>query len=47
MPDTWAEAAARIAARWAHGHDQLTDGCALCQAEYDEARTWTTGAPDA
>ncbi|MFE3326859.1 hypothetical protein [Streptomyces sp. NPDC059176] len=27
-----------IAARWEHGHDQLTDGCALCIAEYDEIR---------
>jgi hypothetical protein len=28
---------AEIAARWEHGHDELTDGCALCRAEYAEA----------
>lgn len=28
---------AEIQARWDHGHDELTDGCALCQAEYAEA----------
>lgn len=26
-----------IQARWYHGHDELTDGCSLCQAEYREA----------
>lgn len=26
-----------IQARWAHGHAELTDDCALCIAEYDEA----------
>jgi hypothetical protein len=47
MPDTWADAAARIAARWDHGHDELTDGCALCQAEYAEARAWALNHPGA
>jgi hypothetical protein len=28
---------AAVQARWEHGHDELTDGCALCVAEYDEA----------
>lgn len=28
-------AAADIAARFAHGHTGLVDGCALCIAEYD------------
>lgn len=28
---------AEITARWDHGHGELTDGCALCQAEYAEA----------
>jgi hypothetical protein len=27
---------AEIAARWEHGHDELTDGCSLCIAEYAE-----------
>lgn len=26
-----------IQARWYHGHDELTDGCSLCHAEYREA----------
>jgi hypothetical protein len=25
-----------IAARWEHGHSELTDGCALCRAEFAE-----------
>jgi hypothetical protein len=25
-----------IAARWEHGHDELTDGCALCGGEWAE-----------
>lgn len=40
MPEPWLAAGARIQARWAHGHDQLTDGCALCHAEYAEAQDW-------
>jgi hypothetical protein len=40
VADTWSAAAAAIAARWDHGHDELTDGCALCLAEFEEARTW-------
>jgi hypothetical protein len=32
-----------IQARWEHGHDELTDGCALCHAEYDEARAYAQG----
>ncbi|MFJ6559928.1 hypothetical protein ACIQMV_08605 [Streptomyces sp. NPDC091412] len=28
---------ADIAARWEHGHTELTDGCTLCTAEYAEA----------
>lgn len=31
------ERLAEIQARWEHGHAELTDGCALCIAEYDEA----------
>lgn len=45
----WTAAANLIAARWEHGHDGLTPGCALCHAEYTEVRTLTeqhrTGAP--
>lgn len=26
-----------LADRWEHGHAELTDGCALCIAEYREA----------
>lgn len=40
MPESWTTAGADIQARWEHGHDQLTNGCALCQAEYAEARDW-------
>lgn len=29
-----------IQARWEHGHADLVDGCALCRAEYDEARAY-------
>jgi hypothetical protein len=29
------QAAADIASRFAHGHDELVTGCALCNAEYD------------
>lgn len=44
--EDWPTVAANIQARWDHGRDQLTDGCALCQAEYAEARTAAqTGAP--
>jgi hypothetical protein len=32
-----------IQARREHGHDELTDGCALCLAEYDEACTYAQG----
>lgn len=32
-----------IEARWEHGHADLVDGCALCIAEYDEARTYAQG----
>jgi hypothetical protein len=27
---------AHLAARWEHGHDELTAGCALCVAEWAE-----------
>lgn len=30
----WTRAAAEIAARFEHGHAELTAGCALCQAEW-------------
>ncbi|HET6691721.1 MAG TPA: hypothetical protein VFG74_12740 [Miltoncostaeaceae bacterium] len=29
---------AALAARWDHGHTELTDNCALCQEEYAQAR---------
>lgn len=32
-----------IAARWEHGHDELTDGCALCRAEYAEVHALIHG----
>jgi hypothetical protein len=32
-----------IQARWQHGHAELTDDCALCAAEYDEARAYAQG----
>ncbi|MFF2520191.1 hypothetical protein [Streptomyces sp. NPDC058086] len=32
-----------IAARWEHGHDELTDGCALCHGEWSEVRAATHG----
>lgn len=35
MPDKIA-ALNEIAARWEHGHAELTDGCALCHAEWAE-----------
>lgn len=41
----WPTAAADIAARWEHGHDQLTTGCALCTAEYNEVRAWSDRQP--
>lgn len=31
----WTDMANAHAARWEHGHAQLTSGCALCVAEYD------------
>jgi hypothetical protein len=34
---SWADLANAIAARYEHGHDTLTAGCSLCNAEYDEA----------
>ncbi|MFZ4150482.1 hypothetical protein [Streptomyces pseudogriseolus] len=37
MDDELAQELAAVAERWAHGHDELTDGCALCRAEYAEA----------
>lgn len=43
--ESWAEAAAAIQARWDHGHDDLTDGCALCHAEYAEAVQWAQERP--
>jgi hypothetical protein len=45
VADTWPAAGAAIAARWDHGHDRLTDGCALCLAEYAEARAWAQANP--
>lgn len=36
---------AALAARWDHGHTELTDDCALCQAEYDEARAIAATMP--
>lgn len=33
----WPTIGAEIADRWEHGHDQLTDECALCNAEFAEA----------
>lgn len=33
----WAREAAKLQAAWAHGHDQLTDGCSLCQGEWAAA----------
>lgn len=30
----WEQAANDIAARFEHGHDELTEGCALCIAEW-------------
>jgi hypothetical protein len=38
-------AAQQIAARYAHGHDELTDGCALCVAEYNEVFDWCQNNP--
>lgn len=46
MAESWSDAGAHIQARWEHGHDQLTDGCALCQAEYAEARDWAQVNPE-
>ncbi|MFJ7176446.1 hypothetical protein ACIQXA_08560 [Streptomyces massasporeus] len=37
MDPNLAQQYAALADRWAHGHDALTDGCALCQGEYAEA----------
>lgn len=34
--EEWRREAAAIAARWEHGHDGLTSGCVLCEAEYAE-----------
>lgn len=34
---TLTEQLAAVAARWDHGHDQLTDDCALCHAEWADA----------
>jgi hypothetical protein len=31
------DALSACAARWEHGHPELTSGCALCIAEWDEA----------
>lgn len=33
-----------IAARWEHGHDELTDGCALCHSEWAEVYALSTGS---
>lgn len=38
MTDSITDELNAIASRWEHGHDELTDGCALCHAEYDEVR---------
>lgn len=27
-----------VAARWEHGHAELTDGCSLCHGEYADVR---------
>ncbi len=35
----------RIAAAWEHGHAELTDGCALCIAEYAEVMSLIHGDP--
>jgi hypothetical protein len=32
-----------IAARWEHGHDELTDGCALCHSEWAEVHAAVHG----
>lgn len=40
---SWADRANNIAARWAHGHDELTTGCALCEAEFAEVMQMTHG----
>ena len=37
MDPEFAQQYVALAERWAHGHDTLTDGCALCQGEYLEA----------
>lgn len=37
----WATEARAIAARWEHGHDGLTPGCALCEGEYAEVQALT------
>ena len=34
-----------IAARWEHGHAELTTGCSLCQAEYQEVWQVVHGNP--
>ena len=37
----WTEQANAIAARYEHGHDTLTNGCALCNTEYNEIHAIT------
>lgn len=37
MNDFPVDELAALADRWEHGHDELTDGCALCLAEWAEA----------
>lgn len=36
-----------IAARWEHGHDELTDGCALCHGEWAEVHAAIHGEQQA
>ncbi len=43
--ERWSREAADIRARWEHGHDELTSGCALCNGEFEEVMRWTRANP--